>query len=110
MKNCKISVLGTPYTVRFCGELSEPRLRGASGDINSNIKDIVVDDLSDYSTRYYNVPAEGHEEWTKLVARHEIIHAFLYESGIRDHDEKMVDWVAMMLPKMYETCFKAGCI
>lgn len=47
----------------------------------------------------------------KKQLRHEIIHAFLSESGLQSnyehsqrfgHDETMVDWVAIQFPKMLE--------
>lgn len=41
-----------------------------------------------------------------IVLRHELIHAFLYESGIdfriQFHNEEMVDWLAMQFPKIVE--------
>lgn len=109
-KNTKISILGTKYTLRFVGENSEPRLHGCNGSCNTNTKDIVVDNMSDYEDRYRKSRAEGYEEWCKRVTRHEIIHAFLYESGSCDYDEKLVDWIAVMLPKLYAACSEAKCL
>lgn len=51
------------------------------------------------------------QDYEKKILRHEIIHAFLYESGldINSHDidqwardEEMVDWMAIQFPKMYK--------
>lgn len=51
--------------------------------------------------------------------RHEIIHAFLYESGLAENfehanefgqDETMVDWIAMQFPKILEVYKEAGCL
>ena len=45
----------------------------------------------------------------RVVLRHEIIHAFLNESGLKDnfehtshagHEETMVDWIAIQFPKI----------
>lgn len=44
--------------------------------------------------------------------RHELIHAFLHESGLScnfehiknfGHEETMVDWIAIQFPKIYKT-------
>ena len=45
------------------------------------------------------------------VLRHEIIHAFLYESGLRNYsaDETLVDWLAAQFPKMFAAFENAEC-
>lgn len=59
------------------------------------------------------------ESYENKVIRHEIIHAFLYESGIwvNSNDveqwsmnEEMVDWIAIQFPKIYEAYKQAKCI
>jgi len=39
-----------------------------------------------------------------------LVHAFFVESGIDDwfSDEKLVDWIAIMLPKMVRAMQEAG--
>ena len=48
----------------------------------------------------------------EATLRHEIIHAFLFESGLgcecQWHDEEAVDWVARMLPRLVNACVEAG--
>lgn len=53
----------------------------------------------------------------KKVMRHEIIHAFLFESGLHEcwthgsgHDETYVDWIAVQFPKLLKAFEEAGCI
>ena len=46
--------------------------------------------------------------------RHEIVHAFFNESGLKESsngcesgwakNEEMVDWIALQLPKIYKAC------
>lgn len=59
------------------------------------------------------------KEYQKNVIRHEIIHAFLIESGLDGnwqhceqfgHDETMVDWIAIQFPKMIKVFKTAGCL
>lgn len=51
---------------------------------------------------------EGYEEAKKAryeeVLRHEIVHAFFYESGLTEeaYNEKLVDWLAVQLPKIID--------
>lgn len=56
---------------------------------------------------------------TKKVMRHEIIHAFLYESGLWVNSgnvenwgcsEEITDWIAIQFPKMLKAFQKANCI
>lgn len=60
------------------------------------------------------------EEYRKRVLRHELIHAFLFESGLggdavwhvagQTHPEQTVDWIARQFPKMLETFQAAGAL
>ena len=38
----------------------------------------------------------------KEVIRHELVHAFLFESGLDEYarNEQLVDWIAVQVPKM----------
>lgn len=55
---------------------------------------------------------EDREKYQNLILRHELIHAFLYESGIgfgmQFHNEELVDWLAMQFPKMTEVFDEMG--
>lgn len=47
--------------------------------------------------------------YKEKVFRHEIIHAFLFESGLDDSSwpsEEIVDWIALQLPKMVRLMMK----
>ena len=60
------------------------------------------------------------EVYEKKVARHEIIHAFIEESGLSEctfickegwaKNEEMVDWIAAQSPKIFAAFQKAKCI
>lgn len=97
----KIDVLGTEWTIRFKTESDDPILKENDGYADKTTRSIVVAcpatdcDLGDY--RHY----------MKKVLRHEIIHAFLFESGLHEnwkhedgHDETYVDWIAVQAPKL----------
>ncbi len=59
------------------------------------------------------------ESYKKKVLRHEIIHAFLYESGLWNNSgnvtawgqsEEITDWIAIQFPKIFEVFKKANCL
>lgn len=105
MHDCKINILGTEYKVLFRDEKNEPKLKEADGYIDSSVKKIVVgifekDEMS----------IEDLASYQKKVLRHEIIHAFLYESGLWDNSgtaeawglsEEIADWFALQSPKIF---------
>ena len=96
----KVNILGTDYT------MTEERLEEMDGYCDSSVKKIKIDaDLN-------NEPVIGNtkenlKEYKKKVIRHEIVHAYMEESGASNHDEmhqeRIVDWIAVMLPKMIKT-------
>lgn len=55
------------------------------------------------------------EEFEKKVLRHEIVHAFLFESGIDSssewaRNEEIVDWIALQFPKLLDAFKETECI
>lgn len=63
---------------------------------------------------HYAAEADSIKDLKKFrdkVTRHEIIHAFLEESGLADNsewarNEEMIDWFAIQLPKIANVCEK----
>ena len=107
MKDREINILGTQYKIKHV-EFGE---------------DIECDGLCDVTTheikvRKNNVNKVGcMEELTKRVLRHEIIHAFMFESGLGfdwqhpeefGHDETTIDWFATQAPKIYAVYMELG--
>lgn len=97
----KVDILGTTYKIK------RKNLNDADADgwCDNTSKTIVI-----RKDNYNNV---GNFEYLmKKQLRHEIIHAFLSESGLQSnfehctkfgHDETMVDWIAIQFPKIYKT-------
>ena len=100
----KIDVLGTAYTVEILKRNDDSFLREND-----------IDGYCDKTTKRIVVRAEdetnelgNYDVYQKTCLRHEIVHAFLFESGLQQnfkhdqwgHDETMVDWVAMQFPKL----------
>lgn len=102
-----LNILGTKYILRFVpNEDNYPLLSGANGYMDPTVKEIVI--RTDFSS---DEDIQNAEFLIKKNIRHEVIHAFLYESGL-DCDsskssswavnEEMVDWFAIQFPKIIE--------
>lgn len=94
----------------YCDK-NDPYLKESSSDgyCCYTSKSIVVGDW-DTETKYEDIL-----EYKRKVVRHEIIHAFMFESGLSEnisenrnngHDEMMVDWIAMQYHDIKE-CFES---
>ena len=100
MRDCKINVLGTEYAI-VCEVLGNA---DTDGSCDYTAKKIVI--------RSDNFNEVGDfEHLQKKQLRHEIIHAFMSESGLQanwqhvqefGHDETTVDWFAIQSPKIYK--------
>ena len=108
MQDCTINVLGTEWSIKFGNESKYPSLDGIDGYADSSTKEIVVDDMKKTAGQ---PGAKGNlQEYQKSCVRHEIIHAFMEESGLAGNfehkpigiDETMVDWFAIQSPKIYK--------
>lgn len=113
MKN-KINVLGTEYKLYISTEEKEPRLKNAWGVTDVYTKEIIISDDCDKETEG---SCKNLVVFQKKVIRHEIIHAFLYESGMKEcanttqswvENEEMVDWFAIQMPKIYKIFKELG--
>lgn len=106
MKNRKIDVLGSEWYILFRSEKDDEYLKtGVDGYTDYTTKTIVVAEIEKGIGVVENI-----QEHMKKVARHEVVHAFLCESGLRENsssitdgwatNEEMVDWIAFQGPKI----------
>lgn len=94
----KVSILGTEYSI-----------------IEEKLGSDAVDGYCDYTSKEIHIRSDNYNELgdfkrlQKKQLRHEIIHAFLSESGLQSnfehtqqfgHEETMVDWIAIQFPKI----------
>jgi len=87
-----INVLGTPYEIYELTASEDEQLKHNDAYTNRRLKIIVIDKNNSKLSKQ------------QLLA-HEIIHAFLFESGLDSQsdwatNEEMVDWFALQLPKI----------
>ena len=108
----KVNILGTEYTIEECSVEEDTLLNDMDGYCDKTSKRIVISKPSpDSSLGDFDV-------YRKKIMRHEITHAFLFESGLWEcvehekygHDEMMIDWIAVQFPKMQKAFEEAGCL
>ena len=106
-----INVLGENYTLNFLPEEEDEGLKDCDGYCDETIKTLVV--------KKYKRDEPGSKKSLDLQEkknfRHEIIHAFLYESGLAENsewaqNEEMVDWFAKQAPKLVKSWQEAGAL
>ena len=92
-----VNVLGENYTITHASVKEDPELKDLSGYCVTADKRIVIE-ADDLKRLTYA------ERW---VLRHELVHAFMHESGIdkecfssTEQEEALVDWIAIQFPKM----------
>ena len=110
MREFNVSILGEQWEVRIRKEHECELLSECDGFCDWTSRMIVVSDGIDESTLRFP------EEYMRKVLRHEIIHAFMHESGraetfwecCGEHmDEIATDWIAIQLPKIEKSIAEA---
>lgn len=109
MQDFKVNILGSEWSVKFGSEEEYPSLAKMDGYADSSIREIVVDDMK--ASKGQIESKADLESYQRQVIRHEIVHAFLFESGLDSNsnnteswatDEEMVDWFAIQSPKIFK--------
>lgn len=105
-----INILGTEYKIIECNKHEDDYLNRCDGYCDKTSKKIVV------GLKENDCELEDFDAYRKKVMRHEIIHGFLFESGLGEnwehqvgHDETYVDWIATQFPKLHKAFVEAGC-
>ena len=109
----KINILGSEWDVEYRNADIDPILQGGNGGYTDPSINLIAisnkgkdDDVVDFG------------KIQKRYLRHEIIHAFLYESGMGPnfehsqygHEETMIDWIAIQFPKILKAFKEADCL
>lgn len=111
-----VDILGSKWTIKYVDD--DPAFEQAEGFTNDAAREITIENIKisddplsyDMQSQYIN---------QKRVLRHELIHAYLYESGLGDSsndcdawavNEEMVDWFARNIPKMIVTFKELKCL
>lgn len=107
----KVKILGTEYEIiEDAEEKDYPKLKECDGYTDFSIKQIVVSKFEPDEMSVENLVIHS-----KKVLRHEIVHAFMYESGLDSNseyarNEELIDWIAIQFEKMLEAFIEVGAI
>lgn len=113
MEKKTVNILGTEYTIEKRAYVDDPLFEkeGILGYCESYMQLIVICDMLSHE-KYKDEPQEAKIACEKETLRHEITHAFLNESGLRQcshgmecgwsKDDEIVDWFAIQSPKIFK--------
>jgi hypothetical protein len=117
----KIDVLGTKYTLKRvnAGQDEYMDKMHFGGYCDGGKKTIVILNLKTVPD-WAQEPDEIIKDQENQTIRHELIHAFLNESGLQWNsftpekawakNEEMVDWIAIQMPKLLKAFKAADCL
>jgi hypothetical protein len=110
----RIDILGSAWRVQFREQKQDKTLEECDGYCDASENLIVVKIPEEDAMSLGNL-----ENYQKKVLRHEIFHAFLFESGMGHcsspvdcwaTNEEMVDWFAIQSPKIFRVFQEQGLI
>lgn len=108
-----IVVLGTRYYIKFRDFSEDPKFErdNIDGYCDCVNKEIIVCNMLSRNDTWKDESTNTCNLYEQSVLRHEIIHAFLFESGLADSSapttggwavcEEMIDWFAIQGPKIF---------
>lgn len=106
----EVNILGTEYDLLEVPKKDDPTLVNNDGYCDTSAKKMIVDEMKEKEPGM----KEDLSYYQKQVKRHEIIHAFLFESGLDAccewFCEEMVDWMSIQFPKIQKAFKEAGCL
>lgn len=105
-----VNILGQKYNIKYKTVEEDKRLEELAGYTDVYSKDIVIEDMK--RSKRSVTDTSSLKECENKILKHEIIHAYLYESGLdvnsnRSYawatNEEMIDWFAIQSTKIYKT-------
>ena len=109
-----VNILGDKWTIRISKKENDPKLSYCDGYTDWTTRTIGVIDAE-----VDNESVQDMDSYRNKVVRHEIVHAFLFASGLANNsgsvdcwaqNEEMVDWFAFNGPKIYEAWRAVGAV
>lgn len=114
-----VNVLGEDYKIIKC---TTEESNGILNNDRDGICDVMLREIYVLDYEAEPIPVErderintNHRRTTKAILRHELVHAVLHESGLDSesdfaHNETLVDWVALQLPKLMKVMIQADAL
>ena len=105
----KVDILGTQYEVKQANKTNDVNLETCDGYCDTTTKEIIIGTFTPCTGSLKDLG-----EYEKKLTRHEIVHAFLYESGLAHNswasNEEIVDWVAIQFNKLVKAFEETECL
>lgn len=104
-----VNILGTDYTIEYRTKEQDVRLKQVDGYCDYSVKRIVC--IKRTAKDKDDMDLADLKAIDRRILRHEVIHAFMYESGLWCNsygvsswaeNEEMTDWFAIQSPKIYK--------
>ena len=99
MMSVEVDILGSTYSIIKSDKVNDGKLESLAGYCDSSVNQIVINTFKPDTMSIADL-----DHFEKEVVRHEVIHAFLNESGLGDNswgcNEEVVDWIALQFPKI----------
>ena len=116
MNDRKVNILGTEYIVKERALAEDELLDSRDGYTDWTTREIVVRREQEWEEG----TLKKMDSYIREVLRHEIVHAFFFESGLDASvnsvfgswakNEEMVDWFAIQGQKIYKAWQEAGAL
>lgn len=112
MADRAVHILGAKWTIKEQSVSENELLENCDGYCDWTTRELVVE-------REQVGTLGDMERYIRKVLRHEIVHAFLFESGLYEascsadawaKNEEMVDWIARQGQKIYDAWKEAGAL
>lgn len=106
----KANILGTEYKIIYDNEDNDPRMKKGDGYCEFYAKEIHIDKSVFEQNNDDPFQMKNLDIYGLKVIRHEVIHAFILESGLWEccewaQSEELTDWIARQFPKIQD-CFE----
>ena len=110
----RVSILGTEYEIKITSTREDdffeenPEVDGYCDSSSKTIGVKSAESMVEYQKSKGYFPVDNPHKDVADTIRHEVIHAFMSESGLCSqstiwaHDEQLIDWLVQMIPKIEE--------
>ena len=111
-----VSILGQEWNIEVKKPKDCPDLKGLGGFCDDSVKTIYIHKQHEHP---HHNECQDLREYERGCLKHEIVHAFMFESGLAhsSHDvrkwalnEEMIDWIARQHEKLHRAFVEAGAI
>lgn len=106
----KVNVLGTEYTVRETSD--DMRFSDCNAYFDWSEKECVINSME--REQHDVMSLQNIDEYKKKLVRHELLHAFCYESGLGccswADNEEIIDFLAIQFCKIADIFKQAECL